>query len=62
MTFSSSSLELLLPTAESVKRNDIGYPFIREARSSELTQRLDWIKKQKKDSSLEKLAKNNKRK
>lgn len=55
-------LELLLPTVESVKRNDIGYPFIKQARSSELTQRLEWVKKQKNDASLEKLAKNNQRK
>lgn len=41
---------------------DIGFPFLRPSRSAELRQRLDHLKTLRKDSSLEKLARSNKRK
>jgi hypothetical protein len=41
--------------------NDIGFPFLRPARSTELRQRLDHLKAQRKDTNLEKLARNKKR-
>lgn len=44
------------------ERFDIGFPQTKPSRSAELRQRLDHLKKQRKDPNLEKLARSKKRK
>lgn len=42
------------------KKVDIGFPFLQPSRSSELKQRLEVVKAQRKNEELEKLARSNK--
>lgn len=45
---------------ELCRKNDIGFPFLRPARSAELKQRLEQLKAIRKDPNLEQLARKNK--